>query len=97
MSRSGDEELFTKIITYKLILAHRHVGKPAAVKLVVNAINIVWAAVALALGRLQGQKKPLDSHVFAHMSKNQFHLGISIQDTICNDSQDMHIEPIRIS
>lgn len=49
MSRGRDEELLTKIVTYKLVLAHRHIGESAAVKLVVNTINIIRAAAALAL------------------------------------------------
>lgn len=95
MSRSRNEELFAKIISYKLVLAHGHVREPATIKLVVNTINIVRAASALALG-LKSQKRALDLHVFTHMPKNQLHLGKPIQDAICDDSQDVHIEPIRI-
>lgn len=59
MSRSCNEELVTKIITDKLVLAHRHVGKPAAVKLVVNAIDIVRATVALAFELHLGSKEAI--------------------------------------
>lgn len=56
MSRSRDEELLPKIITNKLVLAHRHVRKSTAVKLVVNTINIIRAAAALALDYVKDKR-----------------------------------------
>lgn len=49
MPRSRDEELLAKVITNKLVLAHRHVRKPAAVKLMINTIDIIRAVAMLAL------------------------------------------------
>ena len=43
MTRCRDEELLAKVITHKLILPHRHVGEAAAIKLMVNPIDVIRA------------------------------------------------------
>jgi peptidase E len=38
-----------------------------------------------------------NSHVLPHMAKEQFHVGEAVKDSVCDYSQDVHIETIRIS